>query len=383
MEATYEATLAVAACLARERGGERVKVFLTDFGCGDAFERKEAALAYDALRRACDAFASAPLDLALVHPGDVPEVRGLPAMTFLGQELRFESRIKGLPTLVLNSDFGWARGPHESCNYLLPGGCLLAGSYPGDRHEPGHSRKIRACVEAGGVDCFLCLQERGELTNRFRPYIAQAQVESNALKTQGRRGGGSGSGAAGLGVEFLHCPIPDGGVTSDELLLEAVAVLVDRLTQGRTVYVHCWGGHGRTGTLLAALLVKVWGLTVDQARRYFMAAHDTRDVATGGGNPSWPGTHCQYEQVERLAKDGRALPNGVCLGLLEDWEQGEGDRKDGGSVDGFERPRRVYGPEAPRSALKTRHRGDLLDKDTADAAARWHESLGTESTYKC
>eukprot|EP00746_Dinoflagellata_sp_MGD_P081046 gnl/MRDRNA2_/MRDRNA2_32278_c0_seq2.p1 gnl/MRDRNA2_/MRDRNA2_32278_c0~~gnl/MRDRNA2_/MRDRNA2_32278_c0_seq2.p1 ORF type:complete len:563 (-),score=97.19 gnl/MRDRNA2_/MRDRNA2_32278_c0_seq2:27-1715(-) len=297
LDATYEATLTAAAILAAQRSS-RMKVFLTEVG-GGAFGN-DATWISAAIRRACLLFAAAPLDVQLVHRREV-ENRGLYDLTFCGPAVAVQSRIAGLPTLMLSPDFSWAKGPHKTCNYLLPTRQLIAGSYPGHRDKNDHIEKLRACVQGGHVDCFLCLQERDELRNRFNPYICDAKELRASL-------------------EFLHCPIPDGGVTTDGKILEAIAAIVERLQAGKSVYVHCWGGHGRTGSVLVALLVKAWGFSVDQAHRYFMAAHDVRESCDGGGQKFWPHGRAQYDQVVRIAKEDIELPKAASLEVLEIWE---------------------------------------------------------------
>lgn len=66
LDASYRATLAAAALLARARG-ERVKVFLTALGCGIMGNRTRWITR--GLNHALEAFVNAPLDVALVHVG--------------------------------------------------------------------------------------------------------------------------------------------------------------------------------------------------------------------------------------------------------------------------------------------------------------------------
>ena len=73
LDATYEATLAAAALLARERGA-RVTVVLTKVG-GGAFGNRSQWIV-DAIARALDLFKAHPLDVQLLHYGPVEGMYG-------------------------------------------------------------------------------------------------------------------------------------------------------------------------------------------------------------------------------------------------------------------------------------------------------------------
>ena len=59
-------------------------------------------------------------------------------------------------------------------------------------------------------------------------------------------------------------PIPDTGNPKPAQVESILDTIDTAIAAGRRVYVHCWGGIGRTGTIVGCYLVR-HGLTGDQA----------------------------------------------------------------------------------------------------------------------
>ena len=125
-------------------------------------------------------------------------------------------------------------------SYVVPDTHLAAGEYPGS--PPGTSAaardaKLAAFLDAGAA-AFIDLTGPDD---RLAPYAP-------ALRALAER--------RGLTVTHEHYSIPDMGVCAAEHMAAALDAVDAHLAAGRGVYVHCWGGVGRTGTAVGAWLVR-------------------------------------------------------------------------------------------------------------------------------
>jgi hypothetical protein len=128
-----------------------------------------------------------------------------------------------------------ANRPHGNTYWVQPG--LLAGEYPGASDRDAATARLRRYLDAG-IDCFIDLTEAGEL----EPYEDCVYAEATAR---------------GKEVEYRRLPIRDVSVPqSPEKMREILDAIDAALFAKRIVYVHCWGGVGRTGTVIGCHLVR-------------------------------------------------------------------------------------------------------------------------------
>ncbi|CAJ1327988.1 unnamed protein product, partial [Effrenium voratum] len=113
-------------------------------------------------------------------------------------------------------------------------------------------------------------------------------------------------------LSFLEQPIPDQEVADDDVVMELIAQLLERLS-GEVLYVHCRGGHGRTGTICALLLAKLYNLSAAEAMARTQLYHDCRKEPvffSEGYEETKDGSSCvilfpsQRKQVIRLLRGG-------------------------------------------------------------------------------
>lgn len=128
--------------------------------------------------------------------------------------------------------------------YWVVPGRLLAGEYPGAKDAAAARRKLRLFVDAG-FTFFLDLTEEGELA----PYAALLQEEAASRS---------------IAVEHHRMPIPDLGNPTPAQVVRTLDAIDAAIAAGHCVYVHCWGGIGRTGTIAGCYLVR-HGMTGPQA----------------------------------------------------------------------------------------------------------------------
>ena len=128
-------------------------------------------------------------------------------------------------------------------NYWVTPGRFLAGCYPSGQTPASADEKIHGLMTAGVTD-IICLMEPTETNHDNQPFHDYLPAAKAAARS--------------LGHELSWCrhAIIDGGVTTTAAMRLILDTLDAALHRGGVAYVHCWGGRGRTGTVVCCWLVR-------------------------------------------------------------------------------------------------------------------------------
>ena len=171
--------------------------------------------------------------------------------------------------------------PIPNSYWVIPGR-FAAGEYPGAIEPRNAATKLRSLLSAG-IDHFIDLTEAGELL----PYAEIAKEEARRL---------------GLAVGYERQPIVDLSVPRRPEQMSNILDTIDAaLDGGKTVYTHCWGGVGRTGTVVGCWLVR-HGRTGDEALRQIAEWWRGMSRSKVMIHPRSPETLQQHEYVRSWAE---------------------------------------------------------------------------------
>ncbi|HOO77270.1 MAG TPA: hypothetical protein PK636_04740 [bacterium] len=128
-------------------------------------------------------------------------------------------------------------------SYWVCPGRFLAGPYPGHGVVGIEGRRLDRLLDLG-IRSFVNLLERGEGRGYARKYVDYRYRLAHLASRRGAR------------VEIVELPIRDGGVVSRRKMRKLLDRIDRALAIGDGIYLHCWGGVGRTGMTVGCFLAR-------------------------------------------------------------------------------------------------------------------------------
>tara|TARA_X000001036_G_scaffold440069_1_gene494145 strand:- start:1726 stop:2367 length:642 start_codon:yes stop_codon:yes gene_type:complete len=158
---------------------------------------------------------------------------------------------------------------HEArANWVIPStedqAGLIAGYYPTDKS--GNNKIIKELRNVAG-----------KIKNPAKILYFVDLTEKNSEKTTRENWLASYTQHLADGEGYVNFPLRDGKGSDDATVSKAARHIVKILMDPKNlVYVHCWGGHGRTGMVVAKTLMVKYKMEHPTAVYFTHLAHDSR-----------------------------------------------------------------------------------------------------------
>jgi len=169
--------------------------------------------------------------------------------------------------------------PLERSYWVVPGK-LLAGCYPGDEDNNTARTKLDHLMTAG-IRHFIDLMTPDEVGRNNKPLEPYVYLAANIAMKRG------------IEATFDRFGIKDTWVPTRKEMGLILDRIDDCMEKDRAVYLHCWGGRGRTGTVVGCYLIR-HGYT--QSREVIEYIRELRSN-TKDGHLASPETSQQIDMV--------------------------------------------------------------------------------------
>jgi hypothetical protein len=175
-------------------------------------------------------------------------------------------------------------------HYPIEAGVLFAGEYPGDMNPEIARARILSLVELG-VRTFIDLTSPDDPLVRYERKLVEVEQE------------------IGIPLRRIVSPIPDMDVPdSDNSMLSIMAAIKESIEAGPAVYINCWGGIGRTGTIIGCWL-RESGHDPEAALGHVQHLYSSHmPKAKAGKYPESPQTEAQKNYVRRWSITRTPMP---------------------------------------------------------------------------
>lgn len=133
-------------------------------------------------------------------------------------------------------------------SYWVVPGKIMAGPFPGSDEDFSYKLRLRSLFDAG-IRAFINLQTEGEMASSSRSYNENySEIFNHFLAQKGEK-----EISGGVLRRFA---IPDREVPSIELMQKILNDIDMLVSENIPLYIHCWGGIGRTGTVVGCWLMR-------------------------------------------------------------------------------------------------------------------------------
>jgi len=132
--------------------------------------------------------------------------------------------------------------PFNRSYWVIPGK-FLAGCYPGSKNQDEQHQKLRALLDHG-IRCVISLMEADEKGWSGKPFESYEDQMGSIAASMSRT------------VTLERMPIKDTRVPSRVEMCQILDRIDQCIQNHRPVYIHCFGGRGRTGTVVGCFLAR-------------------------------------------------------------------------------------------------------------------------------
>lgn len=187
--------------------------------------------------------------------------------------------------------------PFDRSFAVLPN-WLWGGAYPGDRNPTIMASKMVGLVECR-VRAIFNLMEDDEIDHDGKPFVPYHEKFRLASTDT---------------TSYINLPIPDVSVVD----VGTMARYLDQIHAAVSVvptFVHCWGGRGRTGTVLGCFLVDSGLASGEEALKYL---HRIR-LLYKDPKANFPAPETMQQQ--KMVINWKATPNYIQRYRSERWKE--------------------------------------------------------------
>jgi protein tyrosine phosphatase len=132
--------------------------------------------------------------------------------------------------------------PFERTYWVVPGK-LLAGEIPSSKIEIERQSKVQNLIRMD-FDAVINLMEDGEKTFSGETLVDYSHDLQFYAAESNRE------------ISIYRFPIRDLSIPTPDAMKENLALIRSLIEGNKKVYVHCWGGVGRTGTVIGCYLLE-------------------------------------------------------------------------------------------------------------------------------